>query len=102
MLSEQVRKSVSVASHRGKSIVQKLSASCCILTKHSQSYCYCVNQETEMKNKDSREKLTKAQMYCYRREQSIQLHLQENRHVYIGKPEKEEERSPTESIATVF
>ena len=55
-----------------------------------------------MKNKDSREKLTKAQMYCYRREQSIQLHLQENRHVYIGKPEKEEERSPTESIATVF
>ena len=72
------------------------------MTKHSQSYCYCANQEPEMKNKDSRVKLTKAQMYCLRREQSIQLYLQENRHVYIGEPEKEEERSPTESVATNF
>ena len=55
-----------------------------------------------MKNKDSRVKLTKAQMYCLRREQSIQLYLQENRHVYIGEPEKEEDRSPTESVATNF
>lgn len=30
MLSEQVRKSVSLASHKGKSMVRQLSASCCI------------------------------------------------------------------------
>ena len=75
---------------------------CVEVTKHSQSYCYCANQEPEMKNRDSREKLTKAQIYCLRREQSIQSYLQENRHVYIGELEKEEERSPTEYVATNF
>ena len=61
--TEAIRQEVSIERNEGRSINRKpliWIKSSDTMTKHSQSYYYCDNQEPEMKNRDSREKLTKA------------------------------------------